>query len=478
MIGKPVQGGSSPVVLPASDNLVRMTVPASSIKDLFAETSRFGLLGSDTDLVNMMGEMFDKAVIARDEPEGFESIKELVGIEYVGYIIEKERLNKTTENWIRTDEYRIIGEKANTFIDSRVAYGEVYRYRIKNVARVTKEIKKTSTTVTSDLTDINKLIVQKLTESIQKNSAFFNNSSAFFLGVMNKQSNQNLKVQLFDNFVANITSTTIEVYQDGVVDASDARLEKNSKLTNLEILGRNFNVYLPILDQSITINNIGYKSLYYESLASKNWTYVDIYENVPPPPPESLKVRPNTLSQRVIIEWLKPANDQRDIKQYKIYRRQSVTGSWILLKTLDELSIEGASYPNVNVISRNSANVYIDEAVQVGEKYIYAITSVDLHEIESFLSAQIQVELNPNFLSEKEEKPAKWISGSGARLDETNFVFKKFLNRTEQIIAKKAIKLRPSLIFKETSKEFVIRVTSLDTHQEKEYDLVIYNQKI
>jgi hypothetical protein len=77
--------------------------------------------------------------VERKISQGFYSVKELRGIEYVGYIIEKEVLIRGTEKWKKIDEYRIIGADVDTYLDSRVIYGEMYRYRIKSVIRSTKK---------------------------------------------------------------------------------------------------------------------------------------------------------------------------------------------------------------------------------------------------------------------------------------------------------------------------------------------------
>lgn len=64
----------------------------------------------------------------------------------------------------------------------------------------------------------------------------------------------------------------------------------------------------------------------------------------------------------------------------------------------------------------------------------------------------------------------------GAKLDEVIFVFKKFLNRPEQIIAKNNIIITPHSHFGESSKKFIIKVKSLDTHRVSEYVVNIVNE--
>ena len=94
------------------------------------------------------------------------------------------------------------------------------------------------------------------------------------------------------------------------------------------------------------------------------------------------------------------------------------------------------------------------------------------------MSIQIGVELNSNYILEKEEKPLKWISGSGLKPSEINSVIKKFFNQTEQIIAKKNIFISPTTKFAETQKDLIIKIKSLDTHEIKELKIILRNSNM
>lgn len=461
-------------------SLIRATFPNRSFGEVFLNSAITQLSGAQRTSLGVLADIVSDIKLTRDTPPGFDSIKELAGAQYVGYIIDKERLNRKTGEWIRTDEYRLIGAESNSFLDSRVAYGEIYRYRLKTVVRVTKREIITETVKNNSLQNAEALIKQRLNEEIAKNKEFFlNTNSIINKGLGPKAKAQKpIEVKLFADFIARFSNDKIEILQTTAPTATNSRTAQNSRITHLNVLGRNFNVYLPIINTTITTQREVYKSYYYESLPSLDWTYVDIYEDVPPPPPEAIKISPNTLSNQIIISWLKPSNSQRDIKSYKLYRRNAFTQPWTLLTEVKELDINSDGIPDGPVVLANSSNLFVDKNVSVNQKYIYAISCVDIHGIESFLSIQIQAELNANFALEKEEKPLKWISGSGAKLTETDFVYKKFLNRTEQIVAKKNIRITPNTKFNETKRDFLIKVKSLDTHQVKEYKLTIINEKV
>lgn len=108
--------------------------------DIFNSAPLNVLSNDDKNSIYTIASALSDVKIERDDPKGFESLKEFRGLEYVGYIIQKERLDRKTGAWIRVEELRIIGAQSNAFIDTRVIYGELYRYRIKNILRVTKKI--------------------------------------------------------------------------------------------------------------------------------------------------------------------------------------------------------------------------------------------------------------------------------------------------------------------------------------------------
>ncbi len=208
-----------------------------------------------------------------------------------------------------------------------------------------------------------------------------------------------------------------------------------------------------------------YKSFYYESYPSNNWIYIDATEDVPPPPPESISIVPCTPKRQIMITWLMPPNSQRDIGGpqggFRLYRRERIGQRWRLLG-----------------IFKENENIYIDKQVRVNRKYIYALTSVDAHGFESFLSTQIQAQLNPNFELEQKEKLLKWISGSGVKPKEKDVVLKKFAERPPPIIAKRSLFIQPTREFNDVSKNLVIKVTSLDTHEQKEFKIDLRNINI
>src|SRR3990167_1380673 len=294
--------------------------------------------------------------IKSEEPIGFKSIPELVGLDYMGYIIEKERLDDTTNKWIKIDEYKIIGPDANIFKDTRLAFGNAYRYRIRSVSRYT---------------------VKKHT------IGFFGSPSKTY-----------------------------------------------------------------------------YTSFYYESRKS-DWVYINTQDSALPNYPEAIDITVNSYEKLVRISWLKPLDRENLLRSYNVYRREKIGDRWKKLAVLNEKD-----------------NLFTDTKVEIGKKYIYSLSSNNLHGIESFLSFQVQVELNGNIKIEKKEKPLVFISGPGLKPTEVFDTIKSFTRKVENIIARKNISLSPAKKLDEDEKILLLKIKSLDTHETQELRVVLKNLNI
>ncbi|MEK6882522.1 MAG: hypothetical protein AABY22_23070 [Nanoarchaeota archaeon] len=400
----------------------------------------------------------------------FVSIPEMVGIDYVGYIIEKERLNRNTGQWIRTDEYKIIGSRAINFKDIRVAYGQTYRYRIKSVLKLTKKRKKNVVTNFDVLTDLKSFLQEKIKEDIANNLGLISNSNSLFnKGIDFKVSSGTEKqsIDILDRFSVVFDKDGILVIDKSLKKQAYIPLEKQKDIFNIKMLTEISSkvdlkeILNKIVEnkQSEEIKDFEYVSSYYSSKPSKKWIYIDTIDTELISSPTVIKVVPNSVKKEIIIYWTKPITFKQNVKFINLYRRNDLGQEWqpIVLNILDNV------------------NYFIDKDVDFGVKYIYALTTVDVHNIESFLSTQVQVELNKSFSFEKQEKQARWISGPGANKDDVFSVFRPFFTRDEQLIARRNVVLKINSGFDEGSKDFVIRLKSLDTHEEYDVKLTLKN---
>ena len=319
----------------------------------------------------------------------FLSIPEFRGIDYVGYIIEKERLDPTNGTWKRISEYHVIGAKSNSYKDSRVAYGQTYRYRIRAVVKFT--------TFNNPDSLNNTLATLSLLKAVQSalNSAITANKKVIELSKMPGQQSKSSAQQARD--IGNSVGLTGgNFFSFNVLDPT-----VTSRLTSLQT---NVNSWLAKISGTTPANDADlasyinqliaagvvvprqlktYYSEYIASYPSRNWKYITIAEQELPDPPASIKIVPNTQQKIITIYWLTPVDAQLDLAYFSLYRRESIDKPWDLLQ--DRIPLTQA--------------FYIDKSVSTDKKYIYAMTSTDLHGYKSFLSLQIQAQLNPRYTS-------------------------------------------------------------------------------
>ena len=374
---------------------------------VFAGNKNISVDSTDKDSVGHVADILSQVDLPQNEPTGFTSIPELIGLEYVGYVIEKERYDPNTKEWNKIDEYKIIGSKSNVFRDTRVAYGYSYRYRMKSVVKITvKKISQnaknlefltdlrdfTSSKINSKITNNKDFIIQMLNEG---NSGLESKTSTGVTEKSVKISDHTKVVLGDDNSLKFINS---DLGDEQVIDFNEGVMSDELFLKSLNDL---------VVEQEQE-KDVEYISYYYESVPEKDWTVVDVVKLIPPEYPQDIKIFPNSNKKEIVIIWNKPVSEV-EVKFYNVYRRNKMGEPWtIIAEGLQEFEI-----------------VFVDKNVNFGNKYIYAITSIDIHGIESFLSTQIQTELNTNIVVEGRERDLVWISGGGTTIEEINFELKK-----------------------------------------------------
>jgi hypothetical protein len=431
--------------------------------------------------------------IRAEDPKSIKSDGSLVGLDYVGYIIEKERLT-SNGNWKRVANYYILGNLNNNFIDTRVAYGKVYRYRVRSVIKSTIPIKKNKFIETFKL---NAAALQQsgLTSAIIKQIENVTNQNVSYL--LPQAAQETFSYDLTDQYsvLQDIESGTSSVEESATpnlqtVSAGSAAYSRNygarlaaeqngveykDRYTLTEIV----ELYNKIIE-SQTQGDIAYESYYFSSDPSKIWRYVSVVENKPPAPPSGMQVAPISPQKKIRVIWLPPAESQRDIKKISLYRRipnssDEEQKKWVKIDEENLRTADGAGL--LQQSAKLEYNHYDDEDVDFGLQYVYALESEDVHGFTSFLSMQIGAELNPRYHIERREKSLKFVSGAGLRRDEIGKKAKVFQSVSDVYFARNKIKITPSLEFGETSKDFIIKITSLDTFEQKEVKITLNNKK-
>lgn len=206
-------------------------------------------------------------------------------------------------------------------------------------------------------------------------------------------------------------------------------------------------------------NEENIRSIYLKSNPSR-WYYIVTKEQEPPPPPSDFNIWPCTPKKQFLLTWSEAENKQRDTKFFFILRRESIESPWVIIAA--ELN--------------KYQTYWVDDKIEVGKKYIYAVQTEDAHGFRSRLSMQLLAELNDEFNCDKKEKPIKFISEPGTVPELPHIVLnKKTLDPFEEIIIYKNIKIIPNLNFSEDEKNFIIKVTSLDTGKFKNIKLIVKN---
>lgn len=144
--------------------------------------------------------------------------------------------------------------------------------------------------------------------------------------------------------------------------------------------------------------------------------YVQIYDNVAPPPPSDIGFTWNYETNKLLVHWSFPPNPQRDIKKFQVFRRASIDNPFELLREYDFDDSDVKTQPREDVIKSlstqmtNPMTTYIDDDFTTGSKYTYTVCSIDAHGLTSCYGAQFEV----SFDVYKNVLKKRLVSHSGA----------------------------------------------------------------
>ncbi|HIL96005.1 MAG TPA: hypothetical protein EYG51_08830 [Pseudomonadales bacterium] len=154
-------------------------------------------------------------------------------------------------------------------------------------------------------------------------------------------------------------------------------------------------------------------------------------ENIPPPSPVDVNFIWDYTNRALTILWAFPPNSQRDIKKFQVFRRSSVSEPFTLLTEYDfddsavpETRSETPKESSVVYLPNdNPKTFYVDEEFTKDASFIYAICSIDAHDMSSNYSIQFRV----NFDRFKNVLVKELVSQSGAPKPYPNFYLKSGL---------------------------------------------------
>ena len=122
-------------------------------------------------------------------------------------------------------------------------------------------------------------------------------------------------------------------------------------------------------------------------------------EEISPPPPADINFTWNYETDKMMVHWVFPPNSQRDIKQFQVFRRESLKDPFELIKVYnfndavvqDELTIHHIE-ANINQTLveeiKTPVTYYIDDDFEKNSKFIYTVCSIDAHGLTSNYGAQ------------------------------------------------------------------------------------------
>jgi hypothetical protein len=165
-------------------------------------------------------------------------------------------------------------------------------------------------------------------------------------------------------------------------------------------------------------------------------------ERIPPPPPRDIEFVYDGKSESLDIVWAMPVNRQRDVKQFRVFRRESLSVGYELIKNYffdDSATLtKTTEIPDPDSLIASTAAkksgaliqvvdspqlIYRDPDFNHDSSYIYAITSVDARGLQSNYSAQFSV----SFDKFKSRLNVSYLSRSGAPIPYPNLYLRSDL---------------------------------------------------
>lgn len=194
---------------------------------------------------------------------------------------------------------------------------------------------------------------------------------------------------------------------------------------------------------------------YYFDSDYSDYFIATIVDTERPSEPYNIQLFPNSLSKNIFITW-NQKNTDRDVIGFNIYRKQKGESAFKILN------------PQLLDI-RN--NFYIDNDVDYDIDYVYAIESVDIHDLFSKLSAQysariksFELERTPD--EERNENKQKFEQIQGLEVNEEPEVkqYKEFIKFNKQF----EIICNPTFKNSDEEPRYLLKIKSLDTGTEKQ----------
>ena len=144
--------------------------------------------------------------------------------------------------------------------------------------------------------------------------------------------------------------------------------------------------------------------IFYLILGNRTSSYaIKCVERESPLPPSHLELYYNQNQKGIELKWGIPANRQRDITNFQVFRRESPFESFKLVKEYRKKDVNvvdnsdsGTETPENTLIEKTDFMKfnYLDKNIKNNKIYIYAVCCVDAHGLSSAYSAQVAGRFN------------------------------------------------------------------------------------
>ena len=180
-------------------------------------------------------------------------------------------------------------------------------------------------------------------------------------------------------------------------------------------------VRIPIIKKDDVLGYVKTQGVIFVSGNGKK-SIIDAVDKKPPLPPQDLLF--HVSNSGLEINWSMPFNTQRDITKFRVFRRKDKYEPFTLIHQIDfdkKTDPEVPSYLIEKLPPGEIKTFFTDKTFDQDSSYIYAIVSVDVHNLTSDYSEQIHVKINPVF----NRLETKMISRGGAYIPYPNMMMEE-----------------------------------------------------
>lgn len=449
--------------------------------DLFNQFHLKKISGSDLKKFNVKSKVdnFITETVMQSNQESIDKKLKSLNIDSVNFSLSKEKI-------VSNKKVKVNNKYFNKFLDNNFYSNFVDKKTTDELLNIHQEIQEFSNSDSFEKERDKNYLGPDSNRNILYSETNFNASNSYYCHIgflLQKYKIQNKTEQLLDNmFIFNNTLKN---------ESSDAfRKEGSNYINNFRFqikdeairYGRTYEYYLhPVFIFCIPKKNDYYlKDFYLKTDTGITSGRIECKEYKRPNPPTNIRFKP--LKSSVKITWQKSYSSQGDIKGYQIYKRNSLSEPYSLVKQVDFFDVgnQGLKRNNIKSFDIISNQYHTTEYDDVNFNFniinFYAICAIDARGYTSNYSSQYGVKYNKN----TKKCEIDLISSSGAPLHMPNLFLPKktkFIENDNKVVENIVIENNIKKITLYSTPEFVNIVDDSETLQilKSNYKFSIYS---